>query len=236
MSQTDIRQIREDLVTCTRLLVAQEILDYSGHLSARVPGNDELVLVQPRDTSRAALRPEDLLVVDLEGNLVEGEGTPVAETAIHTGVYRARPDVSVVCHGHPLMSTVFSVVDAPLAPVRHFAYKNPNGLPVHPDPTHIVTNEQGDALAKTLGQGNASLMRSHGTVVVASRIQELFMDCVDLEDNARTLLYARQLGAKVSPLDAEEIEAVAKSYARSRHRPDKFWNHYVYKARAAGVL
>jgi L-ribulose-5-phosphate 4-epimerase len=236
MSNADIRQLREDLVTCTRLLVQQEILDYSGHLSARVPGSDELVLVQPRDTSRAALSPDDLLIVDLEGNLVEGDGIPVAETAIHTGVYRARPDVNVVCHGHPTMSTAFSVVDTPLVPVRHFAYKNPNGLPIHPDPTHIVTNEQGDALAKTLGQGNASLMRSHGTVVVSTRIQELFMDCVDLEENARTLLYARQLGGTVSPLDAAEVDVVEASYARSRHRPDKFWNHYIYKGRAAGVL
>jgi L-ribulose-5-phosphate 4-epimerase len=235
MSNSDIEQLRQDLVTCTRLLVAEQILDYSGHLSARVPGSDELVLVQRRDTSRAALSPDDLLVVDLEGKLVSGDGVPVAETAIHTGVYRARPDVNVVCHGHPTMSTAFSVVDAPLSPVRHFAYKNPKGLPVHPDPTHIVTNEQGDALAKTLGQGNATLMRSHGTVVVGTRIQELFMDCVDLEENARTLLYARQLGT-VKPLGADEVERVAASYARSRHRPDKFWNHYIHKGRAAGVL
>lgn len=236
MPTNDIQQVREDLVTCTRLLVVEQILDYSGHLSARVPGHDDLVLVQPRDTSRAALRPEDLLIVDLEGNLVEGDGIPVAETAIHTGVYRARPDVSAVCHGHPTLSTVFSVVDTPLLPVRHFAFKNPNGLPVHPDPTHIVTNEQGDALAKTLGQGNASLMRSHGTVVVGTRIQELFMDCVDLEENARTLLFAHQLGGRVSPLAGDEIDLVEASYARSRHRPDKFWNHHVFKARAAGVL
>lgn len=236
MSKSDLRQIREDLVTCTRLLVFQDILDYSGHVSARVPGSDELVLVQPRDTSRAALAPDHLLIVDLEGNLVEGDGIPVAETAIHTGVYRARPDVNAVCHGHPTMSTAFSVVDTPLSPVRHFAYKNPNGLPIHGDPTHIVTNQQGDALAKTLGHNNAALMRSHGTVVAGSRIQELFMDCVDLEENARTLLYARQLGGKVTPLDADEIELVRESYARSRHRPDKFWNHFIVKGRAAGVV
>src|ERR1700748_694365 len=157
-------KLREDLVTCTRLLVFAGVLDYSGHLSARIPGTDH-VLIQPRDTSRAALASEDLLVVDLEGRVIEGDVPPPAETAIHTGVYRPRPDSGMVCHGHPTLSTSFSMVDPPLVPMRHFAYKHPEGLAVHPDPTHIRTREQGDAVAKTLGDADACLLRSHGTVL-----------------------------------------------------------------------
>lgn len=58
-------QLRSDLATCTRLLVFREILDYSGHLSARPPGTTDRILIQPRDTSRSALRSEDLLIVGL---------------------------------------------------------------------------------------------------------------------------------------------------------------------------
>ncbi|HEY5652689.1 MAG TPA: class II aldolase/adducin family protein [Acidimicrobiia bacterium] len=230
----DVQRLREDVVTCTKLLVYREVLDYSGHVSARIPGED-LVLIQPRDASRASLAPNDLLVVDLDGNVVEGEGIPVAETAIHTGVYRNRPDVTFVCHGHPPLATVFSVVDRSLAPVRHFAYKFPDGLAVHPDPTHIRTREQGDAVAATLGSAGACLLRSHGTVVVSDRIDVLFMDCLDLEENARTLLYASQLG-QPAPLDEAELEAVAASYGRGGHRPGKVWEHYQFRGRQAGVL
>lgn len=91
------------------------------------------------------------------------------------------------------------MVEADLVPMRHFAYKFPDGLPVHPDPTHIRSNEQGDAVAATLGNGTACLLRSHGTVVVSDRIDILFMDCLDIEENARTLLSAIQPGSKLLP-------------------------------------
>ncbi|HET8588619.1 MAG TPA: class II aldolase/adducin family protein [Nakamurella sp.] len=230
----DERLLRQQLVTCTRLLVHCQILDYSGHLSARLPGTDT-ILVQPRDASRAALTADDLLVVDLQGAVISGDGPPPSETAIHTAVYRARPDVTFVCHGHPTLSTTFTMVDQPLLPMRHFAYKFPEGLAVHPDPTHIVTPEQGDALARTLGSAGACLLRSHGTLVVSTTVQELFMDCLDIEENARTLLMAMQLG-KILPLTADEVVAIGASYNRSRHRPNKLWEHYIYKGTAAGVL
>lgn len=227
--------LREDLVTCTRLLVFSGVLDYSGHVSARIPGTDQL-LIQPRDMSRAALTPDDLLVVDLDGEVVEGDVPPPAETAIHTGVYRARADVGMVCHGHPTLSTSFSMVDTPLVPMRHFAYKHPNGLQVHPDPTHIRSREQGDAVAKTLGDADACLLRSHGTVLVARRFDGLFMDCLDLEENAKTLLAATQAGGKLLPLTAEEVVIVGEGYDRGGHRPGKVWEHYVHLGKAAGVL
>lgn len=211
------------------------MLDYSGHVSARIPGTDH-ALIQPRDTSRAALTPDDLLVVDLDGEVVEEDVPPPAETAIHTGVYRARPDVGMVCHGHPTLSTSFSMVDTPLVPMRHFAYKHPNGLPVHPDPTHIRNREQGDAVAETLGDADACLLRSHGTVLVARRFDVLLMDCLDLEENAKTLLAATQAGGKLLPLTAEEVVIVGESYDRGGHRPGTVWEHYVHLGKAAGVL
>jgi L-ribulose-5-phosphate 4-epimerase len=234
MSDARIQELREQVVTCTRLLVFSGILDYSGHVSARIPGEDRM-LIQARDASRASLSADDLLVVDLEGRVVEGDGVPVVEWPIHAGAYRARPDVAVVCHGHPTLSTSFSMVDRPLLPMRHFAYKHPDGLAIHPDSTHIVTLEQGDALAKTLGTADACLIRSHGTLLVARRMQELFMDCLDLEENARTLLIAAQLGT-ILPIGHEEAAEIGASYGRTGHRPNKVWEHYLQKGRAAGVI
>lgn len=231
----EVQQLREDLVTCTKLLVFSEILDYSGHVSARIPGTDQ-ALVLRREASRSGLSTEDLLVVDLDGEVIEGEGRPVAEAAIHTGVYRNRPDVGFVCHGHPPLSTTFSMVETGLLPMRHFAYKFPDGMPVHPDPTHIRSNEQGDAVAATLGLGTACLLRSHGTVVVSDRIDVLFMDCLDIEENARTLLSAIQLGGNLLPLTRDEIAELEVSYGKGGHRPGKVWEHYQFKGRQAGIL
>lgn len=232
MTDPGEQRLRADLVTCARILVMQGVLGYSGHLSARV---SEGFLIQPRDLSRAALTPTELLVVGLDGTVVRGDGIPPAETAIHAGVYRARPDVQVICHGHPPASTTFSMVDAALLPMRHFAYRYPKGLAVHPDPTHIRDREQGDAVAETLGDSGACLLRSHGTVVVSDTFPNLLMDCLDIEENARTLIDAARLGP-LRPLTDAEIEGLQRSYARGGHRAPKMWQHYVLLAQNAGVL
>jgi len=234
MTQSE-KQLRRDLVTCTRLLAFVGVLDYSGHVSARIPGTDE-VLIQPRDTSRAALTPEELLVIDLDDQVVRGDGLPVAEAAIHTGVYRARDDVTVICHGHPSLSTTFTMTSQPMLPMRHFAYKFADGLAVHPDPRHIRTREQGDAVAATLAQAGACMLRSHGTVVVGDRFDVLFMDCLDIEENARTQLAAVQLGGELRPLTPDEVEQIAASYGGLGHRPSKMWEHYIHRAHSAGAL
>lgn len=233
MSEAKITQLRQEIATCTRLLVMQEIMDFSGHVSARIPGTDR-ILIQPRDTSRAALTAEDILVVDLDGKVLEGNGPAPSETALHTAVYRARPDALTVCHGHPTISTLFSVVDRPLVAVRNFAYRF-DAVPIHADTTHIRTVEQGRALSETLANHNVCLLRGHGTVVVSASMQELFMDCLDFEENARSLLYASALGPLLA-ITKDEAAELRASYGRSGYRAGKLWEHYIYKGRLVGVL
>ena len=234
MSDANISKLRDEIAVCTRLLVMQGVMDYSGHVSARIPGSDR-ILIQPRDTSRLALTGDDILVVDLDGNILEGEAPAPLETALHTAVYRARPDALAVCHGHPTFSTLFSVVDRPLVAVRNFAYRFANAVPVHADTTHIRTVDQGRAVTQTLGDRGVCLLRAHGTVVVSSGMQELLMDCVDFEENARSLLYASALGPLI-PLTSAEEGALRESYGRGASRAAKMWEHYVHKARLTGVL
>src|SRR6202008_1101460 len=89
MTETTLRQ---QLSEATKMMVMADLLDYSGHLSARIPDTDR-VLIQPRDASRAGLTADEILIVDLEGRVLEGKRPAPTETAIHLGVYRARSDV-----------------------------------------------------------------------------------------------------------------------------------------------
>src|SRR3954466_12719873 len=95
--------LRQQLSDATRMMVMADLLDFSGHLSARIPGTDR-VLIQPRDASRAGLTPEEIVVVDLDGKQLSGNVVAPTETEIHLGVYRARPDIGAVAHGHPPMA------------------------------------------------------------------------------------------------------------------------------------
>ena len=133
MPQLSETTLRQQLADCHRMMVMAELLDYSGHVSARIPGTDR-ILILPRDASRAGVTPDDMLVIDLDGKVLDGNRFPPTETAIHLGVYRARKDVQAVGHGHPPMSTLFTMVDRPVIAMRNFGFRF-IGVPIHPDPT-----------------------------------------------------------------------------------------------------
>ena len=233
MSDKAENTLRQQLVECTRMMVMAELLDYSGHVSARLPGTDH-VLIPGRDASRAGINVDDIVVVDLNSKVVNGNVPAPTETAIHTGVYRARPDVQVVAHGHPPMSTLFTMVDRPMIAMRNFGFRF-IGTPVHPDPTHIRTAEQGDAVARTLGQCNCCLLRGHGSVVCTNSVPEVFLDSLEMEENARSAIHGSSLGP-LKPITPEEVELLKVSFARNTYRVAKTWEHYQEKARLAGLL
>lgn len=214
------------------MMVMAELLDYSGHLSARIA--PDRFLIPTRDASRAGITADDILIVDLNGKVLEGNGPCPTETQIHAGVYRARPDVKVVGHGHPPMSVLFTMVDRPMIAIRNFGYRF-IGTPVHPDPTHIRTREQGDAVARTLGQCSCCLLRGHGSVIAANSVAEVFLDSLEMEENARSAVHAASLGP-LKPITPGEAEQLKASYAKNDYRAVKIWEHYQEKARLAGLL
>lgn len=228
------KEDRRELAAATRMLVDAGILGYSGHLSIRC-GDGQTLLIQPVDDARAELHPDRLLVVTFDGDVVEGAGRPVSELAIHTEIYRARPDVGAVAHFHHDPTTVFTVAgDHAVVPVKNHASRWSAGVPVHPDPSHISTAEQGRALAATLGGCHAALLRAHGEVVVAEDIRTLFADVVHFVENATLLAQALTLGA-VRPLSEAECARFAATFRRDHHAR-KLWIYYTTVAAAAGRL
>jgi ribulose-5-phosphate 4-epimerase/fuculose-1-phosphate aldolase len=173
MAQISETTLRQQLADCHRMMVMAELLDYSGHVSARIPGTDR-ILILPRDASRAGVTADDMLVVGLDGKVLDGNRLPPTETAIHLGVYRARPDVHAIGHGHPPMATLFTMLEQPVIAMRNFGFRFV-GMPIHPDPTHIRTLEQGAEVARTLGRHKYCLLRGHGSVVAVDSVQEVFL-------------------------------------------------------------
>jgi ribulose-5-phosphate 4-epimerase/fuculose-1-phosphate aldolase len=230
------QRLRHEVAAVTLLLVSERILGYSGHVSVLLPGRDT-ILIQPIHQSRAELRPEHLLVCDMTGRVTGGpQGErPPSEVHIHTELYKARPDVNAVAHFHHDLTTSFSLVEGvPLQPIKNHAIRWENGIPVHPDPDHVSTVEQGRALAATLGEHHALIIRAHGEVVVAEGLPELLMDCVHFVENAEALYHASLLG-KVVPLTPKELETFGRSLKRRKHSI-KLWAYYVGKALRSGVL
>ena len=233
MAESD--RLAAEVAATTRLLVMEGILDYSGHISARVPGRNAF-LIQIRDDSRAELAPERILIVDYDGKVLAGPGKPPSELPLHIEILKARPDVQAVLHCHMEIAIAFTMMDGvELKPMRARAVRWESGIPTHPDPSHIKLSEQARALAATLGPHQAALMRAHGLVLVAESVPALLVDGVHFKENANAQLLALQAGTKALPLTAAEMEQINRHEMRDAHIP-KLWNYYVRKGVSAGVI
>jgi len=228
--------LRLDVSMSTRLLNSMKILEYSGHVSARLPGG-ETFLVQPQTKSRAEVNPEDLLVCDLDGKVVSGPAgiKPPSEVFLHCEIYRERSDVNSVAHFHHDVTNVFTLVeDMPLLPFKNHAIRWKSGIPVHSDPAHVDDAERGRAIVATLGPHHAMQIRAHGQIVTAETVRGVFIDCVHLVENAEAAYRACSLG-KPKPLTEAEIESFSHSFRRGHHIR-KLWSYYTLGAIRDGVF
>ena len=232
-----VQVLRAKVASCTKLLVANGIMSYSGHVSARLPDRPDAFLIQPIDTPRAGLRPEHLLICDYDGVILDGpkgEKAP-AEVALHCEILRARPDVNSVAHFHHDRTNSFTLVeDRPLLLVKNHAIRWRDGIPVHSDPAHVANAELGRSVARTLGDKHALQIRAHGQVVTAESVEAVLVDSVHFVENAEAMYAAAVLG-RVLPLSASDIESFARHFLRDRH-VKKLWRYYIETGQASGLI
>ncbi|QWZ10151.1 class II aldolase/adducin family protein [Nocardioides panacis] len=226
--------LRRDVAACSRLLVAEDILNYSGHVSARLPGRDAFLIQRTHDV-RAFLDPERLLVVDFDGVVEEGDGKPPSERFIHAEIYKARQEAQSVAHFHHDPTTIFAAVPTfPLVPVKNHFARWVGGIPVHRDSSHIDNPEKGRQVVETLADRDALLLRGHGQVLLAESVRAVFIDAVHLVENAGALTLAAQL-ATVEPLSQAELDHFLETFDRPKH-VEKLWKYYAQVAAARGVI
>ena len=231
---SEIDELKRKLAMACRMLFVAELVDYSGHISVRIPGTDRF-LIHGHPVSRAEVTPDDIVTVDRDGNRLEGKWNLPSELPMHSRTYRVREDVQCVAHLHNRMVVVLSMADRPLIPASNpGALFGPGPIPVYQDPALIHTNEQGDAVVRTLGSGDAAILRGHGSIVTGNSIEWAFAACIDLEESATRLYYASLLGA-VRYYTEDELKRVAKG---RRRMPviQKIWDHYVAKTKLAGLM
>src|SRR5262249_7805008 len=186
-----LAELKQQLVDCSPILEQSDIIDYTGHCSIRIAVNR--ILINVGSCQRSRLTVDDIVTIDLEGNVVEGKGAPPLERHLHMGIYRVRADVRAIVHAHPKWSTFLTMVGEPYRPVYA------QGSLVHPVPlldSPTPTNKRGmaDRPAATLGERPAALMKSHGAVPVGGDIVEAFVLANYMEENAYRQYMAMQIG------------------------------------------
>jgi ribulose-5-phosphate 4-epimerase/fuculose-1-phosphate aldolase len=211
-----LQNLRELIAVGSRVLARFELVDYLGHVSARVPGSDH-ALIRARGAEQGdqqRMRPDQVVLVDLEGEPVTDGGSagayrPPDETRLHTELYKARPDVQAIVHTHQPIATVFGDVERPILPMQGvMASVVRDEIPIYRSARKVTTAEQGVEVARVLGDATVLHMQNHGVTIVGTRVEQVVIDAIWLEHQAKLTLWASMLGTPRG-MRREELELQA---------------------------
>lgn len=225
----NLSSLRHDLVLAHRILIDQGVLEAFGHISARHPEAPDRFLL-PVAVAPSQIAPDDLLEFGMDAEPVEQtEAKLFSERFIHAAIYRARPDVMAICHHHSPSIMPFCLTRVPLRAVSQTGSSMGPEIPVWDSRAEfgdtkllLVTHEEGDSLARTLGQAWMVLMRRHGATVVGRTVHELVFRAVHYCRDADYQLRAAALG-QIEPLSEKECELAGQLRAEPLER---CWNHW----------
>jgi L-ribulose-5-phosphate 4-epimerase len=177
-----------------------------GNVSAR-DKESGLVVIKPSGVMYEELRPEDHVVVDLEGDIVEGSLKPSSDTASHLYIYRERPDINGIVHTHSPYATAFAALGRPI-PVYLTAIADEFGGPIPCAGFALIGGEEiGKQVVEHIGNSAAVLLKNHGVFTVGPTVRDAVKAAVMVEDVARSVWIALQLGVpdEIPPEDVAKL-------------------------------
>ncbi|MCL4425864.1 MAG: class II aldolase/adducin family protein [Firmicutes bacterium] len=188
----NLEDLKKELVAISRLAYHRGLTSgVSGNISQRVPGHDQ-VLIKRSGTSFADAQTSDFLLVALTGELLAGSGTPSVEINFHLGIYRERPDVGAVLHGHSTFATAFAVAGKTLPALTLASAEGLGEVPLVPY-APAGSQELAALVVQAFRSSNikAALLRRHGMVTVGKDLRQAFYLADLVEDTAKVALLAR---------------------------------------------
>ncbi len=212
--RTDVLdELREQVWQLHMELPKNELVKWTGgNVSAR-DSETGYIVIKPSGVRYEELRPEDLVVVNLEGRRIEGELNASSDTASHLYIYRHRPDVNGVVHTHSPFATAFASLGRPI-PVYLTAIADEFGGPIPCGGFALIGGEEiGHVVVESIGDSLAVLLKHHGVFTIGTTVEAAVKAAVMVEDVARTVWIALQMGQP----DEIPPEEVAKLHDRYRH-------------------
>jgi L-ribulose-5-phosphate 4-epimerase len=205
-----LEAVREHLVELHQELPRYNLVVWTGgNISARDPETG-LVAIKPSGVRYDDLTAESMVVLDLDGTVVEGDQKPSSDTASHLYIYRHRPDVNGVVHTHSRFATAFAAVGRSI-PVFLTAQADEFGGEIPCAGFTLIGDEGiGKLVVEGIGRSPAILLRNHGVITVAASASAAVKAAVMTEDIAATVWAALQIGTP----DVLSDDAVARLHHR----------------------
>ena len=208
-----IAQLRREVCALHEELTRYQLVVWTaGNVSARVPGH-ELLVIKPSGVAYADLTPDNMVVCDLAGKVVDGEHAPSSDTAAQAYVYRELPQVGGIVHTHSTYATAWAARGEPVPCVLTMGADEFGGeIPI--GPFAIIGDDSiGRGIVDTLrgGRSPAVLMQNHGVFTIGPTAKAAVKAAVMCEDVARTVHISRQLGTPL-PIDPAAVDALHDRY------------------------
>jgi len=201
MSAKAIKDISEKITKAGKELYDKGLVKgKSGNISARIPGADAF-LIKPSGAHMGRLRPEELVLVDFEGNKIRGKRNVSAETSMHAAIYKARKDVHAVVHTHAPTATAFGIAGKEILPLQIEVFMLlPKGVPIVPF-KQPGSKALAEAVQKRIADYDAVILENHGIVTVGSTLEAACSLNEMVEEAAKIQFTAMMLsGGKVNSL------------------------------------
>lgn len=187
-------KLKEELVQLHLELPKNNLVVWTGgNVSARDPETG-LVVIKASGIRYEDMRPQHMVVVDINGKLIEGDYKPSSDVYSHLYIYRHREDVGGVVHTHSAYATAFAAVNKPI-PVVLTAIADEFGGPIPCGGFALIGDEAiGKVVIESIGKSPAVLLKNHGVFTIGKNAQAAVKAAVMTEDNAKTVWLALQLG------------------------------------------
>lgn len=204
---------REKIIATGKKLLADGVIhDGQGNFSIynRESG---LVAITPSAVPYNERTAEDICIVDLDGNMIEGKWKSTSETFLHLIYYQKRSDVCAVIHTHALKSTVFGIIgNEPMPMVLNEASMGLGGsVPIAPY-ARPGTKELAEVTFDAIGDGYAAIMAHHGLITVGDTIEHAYFGTLAAEATAEVLIMARSMGAKTIVMGDDEVKVLREIF------------------------
>ena len=222
-------EIKEAMIWAGKVLVAEGQDDFTrGHISFRLPDDPSLFFMKPHSVGLDEITHDNILTIDLGGNVVAGTARRHSEVYIHSEIFKARADVHCVLHTHPPYSIALSASKRPLMAYSQPAALFHNSLGIYEDTINLIrTTDMGAAVAKALGTHRAVLLKNHGPVTVGATIAETVIGMLMLENAAMIQMIAEAAGETRPQFPEADIDKLKHDISR----PEQFQINFDYLVR-----
>ncbi len=205
--------LREELLYLHLQLPKNGLVTWtSGNVSVRDVSTG-WVLIKPSGVFYENLHPEDFILLDLDGNILEGSLKPSSDTASHLYIYRHRPDVNGIVHTHSPYATAFAAVGKAI-PVYLTAQADEFGGAIPCAGLGLIGGEEiGKLVVETIGTSPGCLLQNHGVFTIGKDGISAVKAAVMIEDIAKTVWLAMQLGTPI-PIPEDMVQRLHQRYTR----------------------